>query len=421
MRVLQISHNHHVVGGSDRVFFETSALLQNSGHQVIPFCLKSPRNIPSDWSEYFPRGAKTGNPTLADMPRYFWNRDAKDRLNRLLDAVGPVDVAHLHIYHGKMTPAILPVLKSRGIPVVHSLHEYKLACPVYTLQRHGRNCELCVTGSKLNGVRYRCKDGSVLKSAVMVAEMVTSRLLGDVRLIDRFICVSEFQRQVMIRAGLPESKLVTLHNFVDPLPNVLSGHTGQLLYVGRIEALKGLPTLLDAVQRTGSPLLIAGAGSWVPELQARIRDVPNIRFLGFLNGPDLQAVMKTAKAVVVPSEWYENCPMSVLEAKAAGRPVIAARIGGIPELVRDRVDGFLHASGDAADLACAIREMQDFDFQTLSANACQDVADRFSGARHLTRLTEVYQEADQAARDRRKSKRRPIALRPEPKPAANSG
>ena len=403
------------------MFFETSALLEQAGHQVIPFCLKGAKDSPSAWSGHFPTGADTGNPALRDLPRYFWNREARDQLNRLLDAAGPIDVAHLHIYHGKMTPAILPVLKARGIPIVQTLHEYKLACPVYTLQRHGKNCELCVTGSALNGLRHRCKDGSALRSAVMVAEMMTSRLLGDVRLIDRFICVSEFQRQIMARAGLPAAKLVTLHNFVNPSAMVEPGHDGQLLYAGRIEKLKGLPTLLKAVGLTGSKLLIAGDGSWVPELKMRLRNLPNVRYLGFLTGPDLHAAMSRARAVVVPSEWYENCPMSVLEAKAAGRPVIGARIGGIPELVQDGVDGFLHTPGDAEDLAAALRRLEAAPFATLSRNARQDVMDRFSTSQHLARLMRVYAEAAELAGRSDQARCRSKAPLPTPKPAERSG
>ena len=394
MRILQISHNHHVVGGSDRVFFETSALLERAGHEVIPFCLSSPNDRPSPWSAHFPKGADTANPSIMDTARYFYNLDARKSLAGLLDVAGPIDVAHLHIYHGKMTPAILPVLKAHGIPVVQTLHEYKLACPVYTMQRGGTNCDACVGGSILTSIRHRCKDGSVLKSAIMAAEMAVSRMLGDVRLIDRFICVSAFQRDVMIRAGIPRAKLVTLHNFVAPGPSAPHmEHDDYLLYFGRIETLKGLPTLLAAVAGTEHRLLIAGDGSWTPQLVDRIRKTPNINYLGFKAGPDLATLIGRAKAVVVPSEWYENCPMSVLEAKAVGRPVVAARIGGIPELVRDDIDGFLFQPGDPDDLRNCLRRIDKVSHHELSGNATLDIEQRFSGKVHLSALLRIYAEA----------------------------
>jgi glycosyltransferase involved in cell wall biosynthesis len=394
MRVLQISHRHHVVGGSDAVFMATCALLENAGHQVIPFCLSSPRNLPSPWSGYFPAGADTGQARGRDSLRYFFNREARQKLNALLDAAGPIDVAHLHIYHGKQTPAILPVLRARGIPIVHSLHEYKLACPVYTMQRGPEPCELCVGGSTLNCLRHRCKDGSVLRSLVMTAEMATSRLLGDVRLVDRFICVSDFQRRLMQRAGIEAAKLVKLHNFVD-LPDVsaTTDSDGYLLYAGRIEELKGIATLIDAVEQCGHRLLVAGDGGYVAQMQSRIAGMANVSYVGFQTGDALRRLIRRARAVVVPSQWYENCPMSVLEAKALARPVIGARIGGIPELIRDRRDGFLFEPGNTDALIAAIAALDAAEPLELSRNALQDAAARFSSARYLGSLLSYYRKS----------------------------
>lgn len=391
MRILQISHNHHIVGGSDAVYFATSDLLRQAGHEVIPFCIANPRNLASEWGGYFPAGVDTGRAPLRGSIRFFFNAEARGNLTRLLDNVGPVDVAHLHIYHGKQTPAILPVLKARGIRIVQSLHEYKLACPVYTLQRNGKPCELCVQGSSLNSIRHRCKDNSALRSFVMAAEQMTSRMLGDVRLVDQFICVSEFQRRIMERTGIPGSKLTTLYNFVDTSAfRADSGHDGYLLYFGRIEELKGVPTLIEAVRRTGQRLLIAGDGAWRSEMLRRIEGLNNVEYLGFQSGPLLQQLIARSRAVIVPSEWNENCPMSVLEAKALGRPIIGARIGGIPELIRDRVDGFLFEPGNCTDLVATLNAMERADHAQLSQNARMDAEARFSRDRHLAALTSLY-------------------------------
>ncbi len=280
MRILQISHNFRIVGGSDAMFFATSDLLTKAGHEVIPFCMEHHANKPSQWSGYFPRGADTGTAPVRDTLRYFFNTRARGKLRQLLDHAGPIDVAHLHIYHSKQTPAILPVLRERGIPIVQSLHEYKLACPVYTMQRDGKPCDLCVTGSVLNCVRHRCKDNSLVRSAVMAAEQMASRILGDVRLIDRFFCVSDFQRQIMVRAGIEQDKLHTASNFVntDEL-TAKPGHDKYLLYFGRIETLKGVPTLLKAVAQSGHQLRIAGDGNWRPEMEQQIEGLSNVSYL----------------------------------------------------------------------------------------------------------------------------------------------
>lgn len=394
MKVLQISHHNHIVGGSDAVFFATCDMLEHAGHQVIRFCMDHPKNEPGPWNRFFPKGANTRHAPMGDTLRYFYNAQARRILGRLLDENGPVDVAHLHIYHGKQTPSILPLLRARGIPVVQTLHEYKLACPVYTMLRDGKPCDDCVTGSRFNAIRHRCKDGSRLRSSVMLAEMLTSRMLGDVRLVNRFLCVSDFQRGIMARAGIPETKLFTLHNFVDPPTGRLPERgNGYMLYFGRIEALKGLPTLIDAAKNTGLRLRIAGKGNWQEEMQRQINDCENIDYVGFHSGDALNRLIAGSRAVVVPSEWYENCPMSVLEAKALARPVIGADIGGIPELVRDGIDGFLFRPGDVGSLIRAFDRLKHADLSVLSTRARGDVSSRFSAGGHLGKLIGHYHAA----------------------------
>ncbi|MBV1867939.1 MAG: glycosyltransferase family 4 protein [Marinosulfonomonas sp.] len=396
MKILQISHNYHVTGGSDAVFFATTELLQNAGHQVVPFCMDSPHNLPTRWSGFFPRGADTKTRNVSDTLRYFYNLEARRKLEELLRVAGPFDVAHIHIYHGKMTPAILPALRRHRIPVLHSLHEYKLACPVYTMQRNEKPCDSCLTSGPLTSLRHRCKDGSLVRSAVMAAEFMTARMLGDVRLIDRFLCVSDFQRRVMVRATIPVAKLATLHNFVDTTALKFQGDDdGYLLYFGRIEKLKGLPTLLDAVAKTGHKLIIAGKGDWVQQLVARISHLSNVEYVGFKTGPELSHLVARARAVVVPSEWNENCPMSVLEAKARGKPVIGANIGGIPELIRDGIDGFLFTPGNANALAKSLNAL-DTGCATFGFKARQDIEARFSPKTYLGALLGQYKSLQEA-------------------------
>ncbi len=390
MKILQISHNYRIVGGSDAVFFATSELLGNAGHEVVPFCIDHPDNRPTSWSKYFPKAADTKSTPIRDGLRYFYNSEAHRQLNRLLDQIGPVDVAHLHIYHGKQTPAILSVLRKRGIPIVHTLHEYKMACPVYSMLRHGQPCDKCISGSDLNSIRHGCKDGSRLKTMVMVAEKTTARLLGDVRLVDRFICVSEFQHRVMLRAGLPPDRLFTLHNFVEPGEKPASGHDGYFLYFGRIETLKGIATMIEAFKRSGHRLLIAGDGNWRQDMESLISRVENIEYLGFQSGSELNQLIRRAQGVVVPSECYENCPMSLLEAKACGRPVIGADTGGIPELIQDGIDGILFEAGNTGALIAAIETVANGNHSILATNARRDAETRFSAQVHLKFLLEHY-------------------------------
>lgn len=392
MRVLQINNNHRTIGGSDTVYFNTGALLKAEGHQVGWFAGADAEDLPCDDAQFFPQAVDMRKPRLADLPRYMRNTTAAEALREMLAVRGGFDVAHLHIYYGRLTAAILEPLRAAGIPVVQSLHEYKLACPIYTMERGGHVCEDCVTGSTLNLLRHQCK-GSLLRSAVAFVEYHASRLQGDVDKIDRFICVSDFLRRTMTRAGLPEDKLVTLHNFVDPkqvAPRASVSRGDYLLYFGRIETLKGVPTLIDAVHRSGLPLRIAGTGAWSAQMKTEIADLPNVEYLGFVSGEPLRQLVAEARAVVVPSEWYENCPMTVLEAKAVGTPVVGARIGGIPELVREGVDGFLFEPGDGADLARALAAVMGADADAMDAAARADIQARFSPQAHLRALLQIY-------------------------------
>ncbi len=393
MNVLQINNNHHTIGGSDTVYFNTGALLADAGHDVSFFAGQSPKDLPAADAEYFPSALDTKNAGLSDIARYFYNVDARRKMLKMIADKGPFDVAHLHIYYGRITSAILAPLKKAGTTLIQSTHEYKLISPNYTLERNGTICQQCAQGNTLHVLRNRCKDNSLSRSILSLAEFHISRLLGDVRLMDRFICVSHFQRKLFADAGIPEEKLVTLHNFVDPealQPATPTTRGEHLLYFGRIEKLKGIDTLLAATQAAGVKLKIAGVGATQDEVERVAAERDDVEFLGFVSGEPLRRLVAEAKAVMVPSEWFENCPMTVLEAKAVGTPVIGARIGGIPELIRDGIDGYLHEPGDVNGLTEAIEKLNNADFDALSKAAYQDVQDHYSPKAHLAALMDIY-------------------------------
>ncbi|RAZ82872.1 glycosyltransferase family 1 protein [Cereibacter johrii] len=394
VKILTINNYHRILGGSDAVFFRTAELLQRAGHIVVAYAAASEGDSPSPYASYFPATLNTRAPRLRDVARYIHNREAARRLDDLIKAEGPFDLAHLHIYYGQLTASILPVLRRHDIPIVQTLHEYKLACPIYTMERDGKVCDDCIEGSTLNVLRHRCKGGSLVHSLAVFAEFWASRLQGDISDISRFICVSDFQRRIMEQAGVPRNKLMTLHNFVDLPSEVPAPNRGRyLLYFGRIEKLKGVGTLVNAARRCNIPLKIAGTGAMAGDLADAIASHPNIEYLGYMSGAPLAGLIANARAVVVPSEWYENCPMSVLEAKAAGVPVLGARVGGIPELIRDGKDGFLFNPGDEEDLLRVIALLDGCDLRRMGDAARHDIAERFAAEAHLAQLLEIYAAA----------------------------
>lgn len=351
--ILNVSQNHYIRGGSDRYFFTLAALLEKHGHRVIPFTAASPKNEPSPWDRYFPRGADFERPGAGDLVRFLYSRDAVKSLKRLLSDTG-VDLAHFHIYYGKLTASILGELQKAGIPFIQTLHEYKLTCPVYSHLSNDEICEACAGKHFWRALPKRCNRGSLARTALSVTEAYLSQHLGAVEKFDHFISVSHFLRKKMIAHGLPEDKISTVHNFVDVsdiVPNFEQG--AYILYFGRVHRSKGILTLVEAAAPLKQvPLYIVGDGEAMPEIQQIIETngADHIRLLGFKQGAELQELIRNSICTVLPSEWYENCPMSVLESYAYGKPVIGADIGGIPELIEDSVDGFLVPSRDVDSL-----------------------------------------------------------------------
>ncbi|MBW4698325.1 MAG: glycosyltransferase family 4 protein [Aphanocapsa lilacina HA4352-LM1] len=395
--VLKVSQNYFVRGGSDRYFFSLAALLEKKGHRVIPFAARHRENLPTPFAPYFPDPVDFASPSPADLVRFVHSRPAALALARLLAEHRP-RLAHLHIYYGQLTTSILPVLRRAGIPVVQTLHEYRLACPVSTLiDAQGRLCQACDGKDYWRAVAGRCNRGSLARSLLSAAEAYHARLLGGVvDHIDRFITVSHFQRRKLAELGVPAEKMSTVHNFVDVSQIAVNPEPGEyFLYFGRVERLKGIFTLIEAAAPLGrTPLLIVGEGEARAEAEALVerRGLSHIRLLGPKGGKELQRLIGGSLACVLPSQWYENCPMSVLEAYAHSRPVIGSDIGGIPELVDPESDGWLFAAGDVEALrgrllaALADREQT----RSMGLAGREKVERRFSEERHYEQILDVY-------------------------------
>ncbi len=349
LTILNVSQNHYVRGGSDRYFFTMAEILQKHGHNVIPFTAANPKNEPSEWDQYFPRAADFEKPGPIDLLRFIYSRNAAESIQRLLKNTN-VDIAHFHIYYGKLTASILGGLKKAGIPLIQTLHEYKITCPVYSHLSNDEICEACAGKHFWRALPKKCNRNSLARTALSVAESYVSRSLGSVDKFDHFISVSHFLRKKMIQYGMPEDKISTVHNFTDVsnfTPNFSVGE--YVLYFGRVHKSKGIFTLIEAAAPLKQvPLYIVGDGEAMPEVKQIIEQngCEHIHLLGFKRGEELQELILNSICTVLPSEWYENCPMSVLESYAYGKPVIGADIGGIPELIVDKVDGFLVPSGE---------------------------------------------------------------------------
>ncbi|WP_456734385.1 glycosyltransferase family 4 protein [Bradyrhizobium sp. USDA 3364] len=340
-------------GGAETVLFQERDFLTRSGIEVIDFAMQHERNIESRYSTHFVRRQDYRNggylSKIKGALALIHSREAVSKLASLIDETRP-DLMHCHNIYHQLTPSIVGVAKSRGIPVVLTLHDTKPVCPVHTRALGNQLCSLCLSGGFHHVLMHRCSDGSLAQSATLYLEAVTQQWLGSYEKVDRFIAPSRFMQDSVSRRFSPD-RTVLLYNGVDVRGISPRGQDkGYVLYCGRLAPGKGAETLLRAHQAAGSPwpLVIAGTGPLTDDLKSQF--ARNVQFAGHLSGETLSTTIAEASVVVVPSEWCENCPMSVLEAMAQGKAVIATRIGGIPELVNDGETGFLFEPGNVDDL-----------------------------------------------------------------------
>jgi glycosyltransferase involved in cell wall biosynthesis len=295
--------------------------------------------------------------------RAVYSRQSQQRLGNLLRQEKP-DVAYLHNIHHQLSLSILPILKEWGMPIVWRLHDYALRCPNSTFYSRGEICEACRGGRYYQAVLRACRRNSRAASLVACLSSYLDRLLRLADLVDLFVSPSLFLRNKMVAHGLAGERIVVQPNFVEPqLTQAGAGDDGDgdyLLYFGRLSKEKGVETLIRAVGRVpgGAQLRVVGQGPERKRLATVAGQVAagQVTFTGYQAEGALQASLQGAAAVVVPSEWYENCPYAVLEAQAAGKAILASRAGGIPELVEEGRTGWLFEAGDAHALAGRIEE-----------------------------------------------------------------
>jgi len=410
--ILQANKFFHEKGGSERYMFALSRALGARGHEIVDFSMHDPKNLPSRYSRHFVshRDYDAGGVrALRAMASFVHSREAAARMSDLLDEVTP-DVAHLHNIYHQLTPSILATLSRRGVPVVMTLHDYKLVCPSYAMFARGDVCYLCRGGKFYHAVEIACA-GSRARSALLAAESYWQRWARVYDRVDRFIAPSESLRGVMVDAGMAGERIA----FVPPLnPSSIEGG-GQashdngsahlpprfVAYVGRLSREKGVHVLLEAMRRTrGITLVIFGDGPESPALR-RLAEAGrlDVRFAGHVNRAGIDAALARATAVILPTLSPENAPMAVLEAANAGVPVIVSNRGGLPELAR-RVGGMVVEAGDDAALARAIEDAW-HDSERWRARA-HETWEKFSvqhaAGAHVQAVESVYRGAIEARR-----------------------
>jgi glycosyltransferase involved in cell wall biosynthesis len=408
MRILLCHEFFYLRGGAERYLFDVMDLLIQHGHEVIPFSTHSQKNQQTPFEEFFVShidfptfmGTRSPEDVKEVLARSIYSFEARSKLRHLLRTHMP-DVAHVLGFAGYLSPSILDALREARIPVVQSLLDYRWLCPNTTFLSQGFICERCKYHHFHNVVLRRCKRGSLGASFLAGLQAYIMSFTGAANKVDIFLCHSRFLMDKMIEFSYPREKFRYAPHFLD-LDRYPNWEDSQpfAVYFGRISPEKGVKTLLDAAALTGIPLKVIGEGPQAQFLRAYASEhnLDNVEFTGPKWGLEMQDLVGRARFVVCPSEWYENSPLVVYEAMAMGRPVVGARIGGIPELVQDHVTGLTFRAGDANDLADKMRFLMDHPecAHEWGGNARQQAGQHFSPQGHYETLMSVYQSTRDA-------------------------
>ncbi|MDO8847893.1 MAG: glycosyltransferase [Coriobacteriia bacterium] len=395
--------------------FSLTSLLEQEGHEVRHFAMHHPENLECEDSRYWVEEIdfaalnerKTLRSSLRVAGRAIYSPETAQQLSRMLDDWMP-DVAHVHSIHGHLSPSVLRTLRHRQVPVVWTLHDFRLLCPNSTFLSGDGVCERCAGGNVLHCITRRCKKGSIAASTVAALESAVHRLLRIQRWVDVFVAPSMFLQGKMVQYGVTPDRIVFVRNGLGsqwvPHPASIGGPA---LFVGRLSVEKGVHTVLRALAALPEGRLeVAGGGpeeGALKELSKTLGLDARVSWLGRLGTREVEEALSRAAYVVVPSRWYENCPYSVMEAQASGLPVIASRLGGLPELVEDGVSGLLADAEDVQQWAehmqrlWADRELA----ERLHAGAVRKAAEYDLGL-FYSRIMDVYEMAIRRSEARRR-------------------
>lgn len=403
MRVLLANKYWYLKGGAERVVFETKKLLEANGDAVSAFAMRDPKNEASPWERFFVSpvitdGKASFAESLRTMGRMLWSFEAKRKFGALLDEAKP-DVVHAHNIYHQLSPSILSAAKKRKVPVVMTLHDYHLVSPNYGMFDDGQVVEPDARHPYWDTFRRKLVGGSAAKSALSAFEGWLHHALGAYGHVAKFVVPSAFAKAKMLAYGVAEERLEIVPNFID-----LEGRApryeseARVVFVGRLSAEKGVDVLMRAMKGVrGLTCAIIGDGPEKARLVALAEELKleNVETLGALYGADLDREIARAKAVVIPSRSYETFGLTALEAYAWGKPVIAARIGALPEVVHEAKTGLLFEPGNHEDLAEKLNRLAgEYARAAAMGREGRRIAEtEYNPGLHLGRIHKVYKEA----------------------------
>lgn len=383
MKILLSNKFYYRRGGDCIYMLNLEQLLKSHGHDVAVFAMDYPENIETPWKQYFPQNMSK----LMAFTRPFGSKEVKVKFNRLLDDFRP-EVVHLNNIHTQLSPVIVEIAHQRRIKTVWTIHDLKLLCPRYDCLRNGKTlCEACFSDKK-NVLKYNCMKNSKLASIIAYKEAITWNKDRLESCTDTFICPSQFMADKMKEGGFNPQKLTILSNFIDTLKCKKDSYNKAEYYcfIGRLSHEKGIKTLIEAANMLPYTLKIIGCGPLENEMKKLAKS--NIEFIGYQSWEKIKEIAGKSRFNVLSSEVFENNPLSIIEAQCLGTPVLGARIGGIPELITEGINGMCFESKNVNDLKEKIQIM--FQSQFNYENIAQTAQEKYNAENYYQQLINIY-------------------------------
>jgi len=388
VNILLVHNTYQQPGGEDVVFKQERRMLENKGHRVTTY-------ERSNWeaNEY------TGLRQISLARTTIWSSDTRREFLQTLRTQKP-DVVHVHNTFPMISPSIYSACSERKVPVVQTLHNYRLLCPTATLFRDGKVCEECITSSLWRGIEYGCYRNSRAATAVTALMLAFHRARGTwKREISCYVALTDFSKSKLVEGGLPADRIFVKPNFVDPDPYARNGNGDYALFVGRLSPEKRVSTVLQAWKRLTLPIpiVVIGGGPDQAELEAQAGEdnLTHVQFRGQVTRDLTLAAINNARFLVFSSEWYENFPVTIAEAFACQTPVIASRLGAMAEIVGDGYSGLHFTPGDPEDLARKVEWAWTHPDETraMGENARKEYLSKYTAEKNYPRLMEIYEHA----------------------------
>lgn len=408
MKIILVNYRYFISGGPERYYFNIKEVLERNGHEVIPFSIKSSRNLPNDYEKYFldivddevyfAQSKKSLKVILKSFARMFYSFEAKRKFKRLLQDTRP-DLVYVMQFHNKISPSIIDAAQSLRIPVVHRISDFQYMCPNALFYNDVKGvCEDCLKGKRLSCVKYKCVLNSTVYSGIKMAAKWLHDCMKITRKINAFVVPSSFTLKKLNEYGIPMDKLhhiPTFFNLKEENPEV--EYNPFILFVGRIEKQKGLMTLIKTFEGTDYNLKIIGFSNdgYEDVLKDYLKGKQHhIEFLGRKSFEEIVPYLKSCLCTVVPSEWYDNFPNVILESFAYKKAVIATDFGSLPELVHDNQTGLTFKYANVEDFRVKVKYMFEHvdEARQMGEQAYQILLENYSSGVHYSLLLELFKK-----------------------------